>query len=126
MIGSLPGGAIAEWLGPYWVIQGATAASAVLNSLCVWVTPLHWGFLFALRFLIGFVAVSIQTSQKPHYNIKWIQGLVYPALQCLIGRWAPPQDRTKFVSCLMGNTLGTCLTWIIVGVVIRQYKWPWG
>lgn len=64
MIGSLPGGAIAEWLGPYWVIEGATAASAVLNSISVWVIPLHWGFLFGLRLLIGLFAVSIQTSHN--------------------------------------------------------------
>lgn len=69
MIGSLPGGHIAEWLGPYWVIEVATAASAVLNSICVWVTPLHWGFLFALRLLIGLLAVSIQTIRS-FYNIK--------------------------------------------------------
>jgi len=64
MIGSLPGGAIAEWLGPYWVIEAATAAAAVLNSISVWAIPVHWGFFFGLRLLIGLFAVSIQTSPK--------------------------------------------------------------
>uniref|UniRef100_A0AAR5PCW6 Major facilitator superfamily (MFS) profile domain-containing protein n=1 Tax=Dendroctonus ponderosae TaxID=77166 RepID=A0AAR5PCW6_DENPD len=109
LMGSLPGGAVAEWLGPYWTIMTATMFSAILNSICVWVTPIHWGALFTVRLIIGICG-----------------GLVYPALQCLIGRWAPPQERTKFVACLMGNTLGTCLTWVIGGVVTRYYKWPWG
>lgn len=26
----------------------------------------------------------------------------------------------------MGNTLGTCLTWIVVGAVTKSYKWPFG
>ncbi|KAL1487892.1 hypothetical protein ABEB36_015277 [Hypothenemus hampei] len=108
LIGSLPGGIVAEWIGPFWTIEAMTIAAGILNSACAWVAPVHWGLLFAARFLIGLCG-----------------GLIYPALQCLIGRWAPPQERTKFVACLMGNTLGTCLTWIIGGVVIRYYKWPW-
>ncbi|XP_060521893.1 sialin-like [Cylas formicarius] len=107
--GSLPAGIISEWWGPFWTIFVATAVSAVLNELCVWGTHLHVGFLFACRFIIGFMG-----------------GLVYPALQCLIGRWAPPQERGKFVSGLMGNTLGTCLTWIIVGGVTKAWGWEWG
>ncbi|XP_048520195.1 sialin [Dendroctonus ponderosae] len=37
LMGSLPGGAVAEWLGPYWTIMTATMFSAILNSICVWV-----------------------------------------------------------------------------------------
>lgn len=55
-----------------------------------------------------------------------LQGLVYPALQTLIAKWAPPAEKGKFVSCLMGNTLGTCVTWPLVGVVTMSWGWDWG
>ncbi|XP_050308507.1 sialin-like isoform X2 [Anthonomus grandis grandis] len=107
LLGSLPGGMVAENLGPVWTIFGATLISGILNSVCVWIAPVHWAGLMVVRFLIGL-------------------GLVYPALQTLIGRWAVPQERTVFVACLMGNTLGTSMTWVIGGIVTRAYKWPWG
>ncbi|KAJ8958990.1 hypothetical protein NQ314_006329 [Rhamnusium bicolor] len=54
------------------------------------------------------------------------KGLVYPALQCMIARWAPPSEKGKFVGALMGNTLGTCMTWPIVGTITQAYGWAWG
>lgn len=56
----------------------------------------------------------------------YFQGLVYPALQTLIAKWAPPSEKGKFVSCLMGNTLGTCLTWPLVGSATMAWGWAWG
>ncbi|KAF7285956.1 hypothetical protein GWI33_008927 [Rhynchophorus ferrugineus] len=109
LLGSIPSGIIAEWMGPLKTLFIATLIAGIFNSLCVWSAQWHWGALFFMRFIIGVTG-----------------GLVYPALQCLIGRWAPPQERGKFVSALMGNTLGTCLSWIIVGAVTREWKWPWG
>ncbi|XP_066153501.1 sialin-like isoform X1 [Euwallacea fornicatus] len=106
---SLPGGLVAEWVGPYLTIILATALSGVLNSLGVWLTSLHWGALFGTRFFIGACGAFI-----------------YPALQCVVGRWAPPQERSKFLACLMGNNLGTCWTWMVGGIVTQYYKWPWG
>lgn len=44
----------------------------------------------------------------------------------MIAKWAPPAEKGKFVSCLMGNTLGTCLTWPIVGAVTMASSWSWG
>ncbi|CAG9767273.1 unnamed protein product [Ceutorhynchus assimilis] len=109
MAGSLPAGAISEWFGPRWTIMVATGVAGILNSVGVFITPLHWSALLVIRVLIGFTGA-----------------LVYPALQTLIGRWAPPQEKNKFTACLMGNTLGTALTWIIVGAVTSAWKWPWG
>uniref|UniRef100_A0A6P7GTU9 Sialin-like n=1 Tax=Diabrotica virgifera virgifera TaxID=50390 RepID=A0A6P7GTU9_DIAVI len=53
-------------------------------------------------------------------------GLVYPALQVLIAKWAPPAEKGRFVAGLMGNTLATCVTWPLVGWVITKWGWNWG
>lgn len=47
-------------------------------------------------------------------------------MQTLIAKWAPPAEKGKFVSCLMGNTLGTMLTWPLVGAVTMSWGWDWG
>ncbi|CAG9767274.1 unnamed protein product [Ceutorhynchus assimilis] len=109
VISSAPGGFIAEWLGPFNTIFYAQIVTALFNSLSVWAAHWHFGVLIFCRFVLGLMA-----------------GPIYPALQCLIARWAPPAEKGKFVSGLMGNTLGTCLTWILVGMVTAAAGWDWG
>lgn len=109
VISSAPGGFIAEWLGPFNTIFYTQIVTAIFNSLSVWGAQWHFGFLIFFRFIIGLMA-----------------GPVYPALQCLIARWAPPAEKGKFVSALMGNTLGTCLTFILVGAITAAAGWDWG
>lgn len=109
VISSAPGGFIAEWLGPFNTIFYTQIVTAIFNSLCVWGAEWHYGFLIFCRFILGLMA-----------------GTIYPALQCLIARWAPPAEKGKFVSALMGNTLGTCLTWVLVGMITAALGWDWG
>lgn len=51
--------------------------------------------------------------------------MVYPAAQSLISRWAPPAEKGKFSAALMGNTLGTVVTWPLLGVIIENMGWIW-
>lgn len=48
---------------------------------------------------------------------------MYPALHNLISKWAPPDEKGKFVSALMGGTFGTVITWPLVGVLIETLGW---
>lgn len=109
IITSLPGGFIAEWLGPFHTVFWTHALTAAMNVACVFAPDVHWGLLVFCRFVIGLCA-----------------GPIYPALQCLIARWAPPAEKGKFVGALMGNTLGTCCTWPIVGAITQAFGWDWG
>ncbi|XP_066153492.1 sialin-like isoform X2 [Euwallacea fornicatus] len=109
VISSAPGGFIAEWLGPFNTIMYSQIITAIFNSLSVWAAQMHFGALIFCRFILGLMA-----------------GPVYPALQSLIAKWAPPAEKGKFVSALMGNTLGTCLTWVLVGSVTAAAGWDWG
>ncbi|CAH2010250.1 unnamed protein product [Acanthoscelides obtectus] len=106
---SLPGGIIAERYGPFAVLFWTHLISAVFNSACEFAAWVHYSLLMFCRIVLGLMA-----------------GLCYPALQCLIARWAPPSEKGKFVSCLMGNTLGTCITWPLVGAVTQAVGWGWG
>lgn len=58
-------------------------------------------------------------------NFELLQGVVYPSLHCLISKWAPPTEKGKFTGALMGGTLGTVVTWPILGAVIEIFGWKW-
>lgn len=108
-IASFPAGAVSEWFGPARVIFWATLLTGIFNSLCVPASWVHYAVLIVCRFMIGALG-----------------GLVYPALQVLIAKWAPPAEKGKFVAGLMGNTLATCITWPLVGTIISASNWNWG
>ncbi|KAG5889318.1 hypothetical protein JTB14_019099 [Gonioctena quinquepunctata] len=109
VVGSLPAGYISETLGPFKVIFWTHVVSAILNLLSVFGTWIHFSLLIVTRILLGLLA-----------------GLVYPALQVLIAKWAPPAEKGKFVAGLMGNTLATCITWPLLGTVTTASSWDWG
>ncbi|CAH1116345.1 unnamed protein product [Phaedon cochleariae] len=108
-VGSLPGGVLADVLGSYKVIFWTCLLSAILNSLSVYAAHVHYALLMTCRFLIGLLA-----------------GPVYPAVQVLIAKWAPPAEKGKFVAGMMGNTLSTCITFPLVGAVTAAWGWDWG
>ncbi|XP_028154364.2 sialin-like isoform X2 [Diabrotica virgifera virgifera] len=106
---NLLAGLTAEYFGPLKVILLVHAVAAVMNTVSVFAAGWHWGVLFFCRLVLGMGGA-----------------LVYPSLQILIAFWAPPQEKGKFVSALMGNVLGTCVTWPVVGLVTTYLGWHWG
>ncbi|KAH9639340.1 hypothetical protein HF086_012950 [Spodoptera exigua] len=52
-----------------------------------------------------------------------VKGFIYPALHALVARWAPPAEKGKFVSAMMGGTLGTVLTWSLTGPLMEKFGW---
>lgn len=53
------------------------------------------------------------------------QGVVYPALHNLISRWAPPNEKGKFIAALLGGTFGTVITWPVAGMLMAGWGWVW-
>ena len=42
-----------------------------------------------------------------------------------MSRWAPPEEKGKFIGSLLGGTLGTVATWPLLGAVIESLGWSW-
>lgn len=61
-----------------------------------------------------------------HHNVSHQQGPIYPSLHYLIAHWAPPDEKGKFIACLMGNACGTIITWPLVSVLIENFNWSLG
>ncbi|KAJ8961071.1 hypothetical protein NQ314_006001 [Rhamnusium bicolor] len=52
-------------------------------------------------------------------------GVVFPSLHCLVARWAPPAEKGKFIGALLGGSLGTVITWPMLGTIIENLGWIW-
>ncbi|KAF2882551.1 hypothetical protein ILUMI_23629 [Ignelater luminosus] len=105
---SIPGGYLAERFGPTKTVGVSGVISAVLTILTPLSASWHYSAVITLRFILGIMG-----------------GVVYPALHCLVSRWAPPNEKGKFIGALMGGTLGTMLTWPILGYIIENWGWNW-
>ncbi|ENN73149.1 hypothetical protein HUJ04_008939 [Dendroctonus ponderosae] len=107
-ISNMPAGAIAERYGP----RNSVAVSFTLSSILTLFGPLcasvHPYLLIANRFVIGLLG-----------------GIVYPAVHCLIAKWAPPAEKGKFISATLGSSLGTVFTWPLLGAIIEHLGWNW-
>lgn len=43
----------------------------------------------------------------------------------MVAKWAPPTEKGKFVAALNGGSLGTVLTWPMLGAIIESIGWYW-
>jgi MFS transporter, ACS family, solute carrier family 17 (sodium-dependent inorganic phosphate cotransporter), other len=44
----------------------------------------------------------------------------------LVSRWAPKDEKGKFVSALLGGALGNVITWVMLGPIIKTFGWQFG
>lgn len=51
--------------------------------------------------------------------------MLFPALHNLVSKWAPPDEKGKFVSALLGGALGTVITWPLAGFLMESFGWAW-
>ncbi|XP_050666153.1 sialin-like [Leptidea sinapis] len=105
-ITSLIGGMAAERWGPRYVVLISSLASGVLTALSPVAARMGNVALVIVRFWLGFAG-----------------GFIYPALHVLVARWAPPAEKGKFISAMMGGTLGTVATWSLTGPLMEKYGW---
>lgn len=108
LLTSLPGGYLAETYGGRHVV----GVAMIISVFCTCAVPVlsQWGlaWVIAARTVTGAAA-----------------GPIYPCLHFLISRWAPPDEKGKFIAALMGGTFGTVLTWSIVGILIEKAGWDY-
>ncbi|XP_044253590.1 sialin-like [Tribolium madens] len=104
----IPGGVLGEKFGPTRTVMIATLASGFLTLLGPLMASWSYIALILSRFLTGLCG-----------------GVVYPCLHCLVSRWAPPEEKGKFIGALLGGTFGTVATWPLLGAIIEGLGWSW-
>lgn len=106
---NLLGGSLAEIYGARKIIFIAMFLSAVITSLSPFAASDNFIFMFIMRLLLGVLA-----------------GFFYPASHQLISKWAPIDEKGKFVFTLMGGIFGTLITWPLSGFLAEHYGWRSG
>ncbi|KAM3965666.1 sialin isoform 1-T1 [Aphomia sociella] len=104
----LVGGTAAELWGPRKTVFITMLICAVLTIFSPQAAKLHYLVLVAVRFIIGLAS-----------------GVLFPALHALVAHWAPPAEKGKFVSALLGGAIGTVVTWSLTGPLIETFGWDY-
>ncbi|XP_075157186.1 major Facilitator Superfamily Transporter 17 [Haematobia irritans] len=85
--------------------QFATALCSLLMPMCA---DIHYGLLIVLR--------SIQGCAS---------GLTWPAMYAVVGYWIPLIERSRFMSSFQGFSIGTGLTFVLGGFIIKRFGWQY-
>ncbi|CAO1366144.1 unnamed protein product [Diamesa serratosioi] len=108
LVTSLFGGIMAERFGGKGVVGMSMLLSGFVTGTTPYLAQDSFWFLFASRFVLGVLG-----------------GVIYPALHNLVSKWAPPDEKGKFVSALLGGAFGTVVTWAMSGVIIEKIGWKY-
>jgi len=105
----VPGGRMAELYSGKWVFF----AAVLMNVLGTLLSPVlaYWDFkaLVVARIFEGFGG-----------------GFTFPAMNVLVAAWSPPQERSTIASiCFSGASLGTVLSMLSGGVIMKLCGWEW-
>lgn len=111
--GNVPGNFLGGMLAMRWGPKRAILWSSLLAALVSLFSPifaqLHWGILLFTRIVIGLTG-----------------GVTFPACHTLVAKWAPPDEKARFVWSLLGGTFGTILTYPMVAGIAEKMHWENG
>lgn len=103
------GGRIAELVGPHLTVTVSISLCGVLTLLTPTVADLSPYALAALRLLMGV-----------------LQGPIFPALYCIISRWAPAGEvATMIAATYSGMGIGALLSLGFSAMVVQAVGWRW-
>lgn len=107
----LPGGVLAEQLGPKWLIGVGVAVTSVLSMLLPVAARAHHMVVVAIRVLQGLA-----------------EGVVFPAMHCMIAMWTPITSRSRVISVVQsGADVGAVVAMMVSGVLAESTflgGWP--
>lgn len=107
VVTQIPGGFLAEKYGGKWVFGLGTFIPAVLTLLTPLAAKAGSGVLVAVRVLVGLV-----------------EGFAWPALQAMISKWLPAEERSTFASLIWaGAQAGTVVALPISGLLADEVGW---
>ena len=109
LITQVPGGRISELYGGKWVFWTAV----FLNILAILLSPIcsmaGYQYLIGMRIMMGLGA-----------------GVTFPAMNVLIAKWSPKDERSTISSVVYGGTsLGTVLSILTSGLIAGYFGWEW-
>ncbi|KAF5270567.1 hypothetical protein FQR65_LT05465 [Abscondita terminalis] len=106
IISQILGGTLAQKFGTKKVFGWTMFVASVCNVCIPFVSNLSYIAVVILQSAHGFA-----------------QGLTWPALYAAIGVWIPINERSRFVTCFQGLSLGIMSANLISGFIIVKFGW---
>lgn len=104
IVTQLPGGYLAGKFGSKWLFGGGVLCTSVLTLLTPIAARANYKLLIALRIIEGFG-----------------EGVTFPAMHAMWGRWAPPVERSFLISMTYaGSQFGTVISQPISGILCES------
>lgn len=111
--GNVPGNLLGGMMAVKWGAKNAILWTSILAVTISFFSPIlaqfHWGVLLFTRIIIGLTG-----------------GITFPACHSLVARWAPPNEKARFVWSLLGGTFGTIFTYPLVAGIAESLDWESG
>ncbi|XP_033218997.1 sialin-like isoform X1 [Belonocnema kinseyi] len=109
LVGNLLGGIMALQYGPRRAILWSSLVSAAICLMSPILAQAHYGALILSRIIVGLAG-----------------GVTFPACHSMVARWAPPNERSRFVWSLQGGSLGTIIAMPMVSSIAAYINWETG
>ncbi|XP_020290212.1 putative inorganic phosphate cotransporter isoform X2 [Pseudomyrmex gracilis] len=108
--GNVPGNLLGGWIslryGPRHTILWTSLVAALVSLISPILAQVHWGVLLVSRIIIGLTG-----------------GVIFPSCHTMVAKWAPPDERSRFVWSLLGGTFGTILTYPMIAAIAESVNW---
>ena len=131
-ITSIPGGLLSDKYGGKNMVLLSFIPSVIFTAIAPPIAKYNIWISCIVRFFVGCFGVRIFSFVYILNCFFFVyifftdsQGILFPALHRLIAHWAPPQEKGKFISALLGGAIGTVVTWPLVGTIIENYGWDY-
>ncbi|XP_049809313.1 putative inorganic phosphate cotransporter [Schistocerca nitens] len=99
-LGQLPGGILAERFGGKLVFGLGTFLTGILTIVSPFAVWLQEDLFFVVRLLEGLA-----------------EGVTFPAIQYMISKWSPPEERSRFSMIFSGSYLGLSICLPVSGLL---------
>ncbi|XP_011149239.1 sialin isoform X2 [Harpegnathos saltator] len=104
--GNFIGGYLALRYGPRKAVLWTSLLAAGISLLSPIFAQIHWGALLSSRIIIGVTG-----------------GVIFPAGHTMVAKWAPPNEKSRFVWSMLGGTFGTIFTYPMVAAIAETVNW---
>lgn len=96
----IPSGMLSDKFGGRRLVGYSFLISCILEALTPVASAWFWVSVL-IRFFIGFFSVRLKNTsfscESSYRKNNFLQGVLYPALHKLVSKWAPPEEKGKFV-----------------------------
>ncbi|KAK5641059.1 hypothetical protein RI129_009606 [Pyrocoelia pectoralis] len=101
-------GNVTHKFGTKCIVSYSIVTISLCNIIVSFASKIHYSFALVVQVIHGFG-----------------QGMITPALYRVIPQWIPIKERSKFMSCFQGSSIGSLVSQILSALLITYARWEY-